>query len=221
MSVAREDSEKVDRLAHADPGVSIFLRPIAPPAPWSRRLCGITASWIARWWGNEESPGIFPFVAFWGGLAQFLAGLKGYPARDTLITVINVLWDSFWMSAGLLCLLVRRTDVFTWSGALASAARDLVLCGVMTTLAIGSTIACCLFAYGPGVSTGMYVAAYFWIVSAILAWWRVTVYLVEEAYGQAFMRYFPVFRTSTEKRKPLVVPGFGEPGVRRGMPGIV
>lgn len=111
MSLEVEDRDKIDRLTRVDPGVTIFLRPIAPPAALG--LAGfagstwITASWIAGWWGNEKSPGIFfPFVAFWGGLAQFLAGLKGYPARDTLVTVVNVLWGSFWMSAGLLWFLI-------------------------------------------------------------------------------------------------------------------
>lgn len=105
--------------------------------------------------------------------------------------------------------------------AFASAARDLVLCGTLVTLAIGSTIACCLFAYGGGVSVGMYVAAYFFIISAILAWWRVTVYLCEEAYGKSGVKFLPIFRTSMEKGKPLLVPGVGEPGVKRGMPGVV
>lgn len=93
---------------------------------------------------------------------------------------------------------------------------------MLTTLAIGSTIACCLFSYGSGVGTGLKVAAYFWIVSAILAWWRVTVYLMEEAYGESgIVRLFPVFRTPQEKRQPLLVPGLGEPGVKRGMPGVI
>lgn len=105
--------------------------------------------------------------------------------------------------------------------AVASTARDIVLCGVLTTLAIGSTIACCMFAYGGGVATGMKVAAYFWIISSILAWWRVTAYLVEEAYGQgAFVKLFPIIRTRIESRRPLMAPGFGEPGVKRGMPGL-
>lgn len=54
------------------PDVQIFLRPIAPPAALG--LAGfagstwITASYIADWWGNEESPTIFfPFVAIFGG----------------------------------------------------------------------------------------------------------------------------------------------------------
>lgn len=68
----------------------------------------------------------------------------------------------------------------------------------------------------------MKVAAYFWIISAILGWWRVTVYLIEEAFGQhPFTKFFPIFRTKTENHRPLLAPGLGEPGVKRGMPGLV
>lgn len=111
MALRPDDVEKLDRITHNDPGVTIFLRPIAPPAALG--LAGfagstwITASWIAGWWGSPDSPTVFfPFVAFWGGLAQFIAGLKGFPARDTLVTIVNVLWGSFWMSAGLLWFMV-------------------------------------------------------------------------------------------------------------------
>lgn len=92
---------------------------------------------------------------------------------------------------------------------------------VLFFLACGSTIACCLFAYGQqSVERGMKAAAYFWIVSAIIAWWRVTVYLLEEAFGPSIAKFAPIFRFPTEKKKPLLVPGMGEPGVRRGMPGL-
>jgi succinate-acetate transporter protein len=111
MALRADNHEKIERLLERDPSVTIFLRPIAAPAALG--LAGfagstwITATWIARWWGDESSPTIFfPFVAFWGGLGQFNAGLFGYAARDTLITVIHVLWGSFWMSVGLLYLLV-------------------------------------------------------------------------------------------------------------------
>lgn len=69
----------------------------------------------------------------------------------------------------------------------------------------------------------MKAAAYFWIVSAILAWWRVTVYLVEEAFGanSRILKFFPIFRTPVEKKRPLLAPGLGEPGVKRGMPGVI
>ena len=43
-----------------------------------------------------------PFVGLFGGLAQFIAGLYGFKARDTLVTVINTMWGSFWISIGIL-----------------------------------------------------------------------------------------------------------------------
>jgi uncharacterized protein len=102
---------------------------------------------------------------------------------------------------------------FTWGGAAAATARDLVLSGCLTSLAIGSTIACCLFA-GNGESeslrSGIKAAAYFWMLSALLAWWRVIVYLLEEAYGRKVMSYFPVFRTAREKNAAHIIPGLGK-----------
>ena len=58
------------------------------------------------------------------------------------------------------------------------------------------------------------------MLSAALAWWRMTAYLVEEAFGQnhAVMKSFPIFRTPIEWRQPRRMPGFGEPGVKRGVP---
>ena len=56
--------------------------------------------------------------------------------------------------------------------------------------------------------------------SAALAWWRTTVYLIEEAYGpnHVITKFFPIWRLPTEKEAPLVIPGLGEPGVKRGVP---
>src|SRR4051794_18516190 len=63
----------------------------------------ITSSYVANWWGNAESPTIFfPCVGTFGGLAQFIAGFFGFKARDTLVTVINTLWGSFWLAIGIL-----------------------------------------------------------------------------------------------------------------------
>lgn len=43
--------------------------------------------------------------------------------------------------------------VFTWSGAIAATARVIVLSICLFSLAIGSMIACCLFAYNGGSGT--------------------------------------------------------------------
>ncbi|KAK8061519.1 hypothetical protein PG994_007885 [Apiospora phragmitis] len=214
----------------------------------------IVASYIANWRGNAESPIIFfPFVGIFGGLAQFIAVLYGFQARDTLVTVINIMWGSFWMAIGILYAFVAAKAlephqvhtqfpelaiwfvvlcVFTWSCTLAATARDMVLTACLFSLAVGSTIACCMFAYNGGtgsasgdglhggVTRGMKAASYFWMLSALLAWLRVTVYLVEEVYGptHAITRFFPIGRTPLEKRAPYVIPGLGEPGVKRGVP---
>lgn len=93
MALNLDQNKKRDDILDQKPGIQIFLQPIAPPAALG--LAGfagstwITSSYIANWWGNAESPTIFfPFVGIFGGLAQFIAGLYGFKARDTLVTVI-------------------------------------------------------------------------------------------------------------------------------------
>lgn len=88
-----EAAKDFDETSKKEPGVQIFLRPIAPPAALG--LAGfagstfITSSWIASWWGGPESPLVFfPFVGLFGGVAQFIAALFGFLARDTLVTVM-------------------------------------------------------------------------------------------------------------------------------------
>lgn len=67
---------------------------------------------------------------------------------------------------------------FTWSGAICAPARDLALTATLVLLAIGSTIALgSWFQYGEeGVRAGIKAAGYFFIASAVAAWYRVTVY---------------------------------------------
>ncbi|KAF2100253.1 hypothetical protein NA57DRAFT_73863 [Rhizodiscina lignyota] len=255
-----ESEQKFQQVLENPPSVQIFLKPIAPPAALG--LAGfagstfITSSWIANWWGTPTSPTIFfPFVGIFGGLAQFIAGIHGFQARDTLVTVINTMWGSFWIAIGILYGFVAAGSIpphsihthfpelaawfivltlFTWSCALASTARDLVLMVCLFSLSIGCTIACCLLAYNGGanpasgsgdgltgsVTNGIKAASYFWMLSSLCAWWRVTVYLVEEAYGSnsRITRFFPLVRSPVEKRAPFVIPGLGEPGVKRGVP---
>lgn len=103
----QEDDHEIDKILSQTPGIQIFLQPIAPPAALG--LAGfagstwITSSYIANWWGNPDSPTIFfPFVGIFGGVAQFIAGIYGFRARDTLVTIINTMWGSFWISIGIL-----------------------------------------------------------------------------------------------------------------------
>src|SRR5919202_1390393 len=88
-----------------------FLQPIA--APSTLGLYGfagstfIVAANLAHWYGTPETPlFLFEFAAFFGGLAQFLAGMWAYRARDGLATAMHGMWGAFWMAYGLLFLLV-------------------------------------------------------------------------------------------------------------------
>lgn len=117
MSIDTAQEDKIDRILNDVPNVTIFLRPIAAPAALG--LAGfagatwISSTWVANWWGSSHSTSvIFPFLTFFGGLAQFIAGMYGFQARDVLITVIHGMWGSFWMSLGLVYLLVVSSLVF-------------------------------------------------------------------------------------------------------------
>src|SRR5436190_23519200 len=85
----------------------IFLQPIAAPSILG--LFGfatatmMVAAWLAGWYGSPASPTfLFPFAAMFGGLAQFLAGMWAYRARDPVATAMHGAWGSFWLAYGLL-----------------------------------------------------------------------------------------------------------------------
>jgi succinate-acetate transporter protein len=89
----------------------VMLQPIAAPSILG--LFGfagatfIVAAHLAGWYGSAESPAfLFPFAAMFGGLAQFLAGMWAFKARDGIATAMHGMWGSFWLAYGILNLLV-------------------------------------------------------------------------------------------------------------------
>jgi succinate-acetate transporter protein len=51
---------------------------------------------LAGWYGDNNSSIYFaPFAAVFGGVAQFLAGMWAYKARETLATAMHGMWGSF------------------------------------------------------------------------------------------------------------------------------
>ena len=116
---------------------------------------------MAGWYGGPHTElYLFPFAAFFGGLAQFLAGMWSYHARDGLATAMHGMWGSFWMAYGVLNLLfatgtlVKPAGSFpafafwfiplaaiTWAGCEAAAAVNRSLMLVVLFLAAGSTAA--------------------------------------------------------------------------------
>ena len=143
----------------------ILLTPVAAPSILGLfGFAGATfmvASLLAGWWGNPvlSAPVLAPFVLVFGGLAQLLASMWAYRARDAVATAMHGTWGSFWLAYGLLILLVTAgvlpvtapfsvafgfwfivAAVVTLFGALAALADNLGLFVVLGLLAAGSAL---------------------------------------------------------------------------------
>src|SRR5919197_4049205 len=119
----------------------------------------VIATVMARWYGGPHSTSfLVPFVAVFGGVAQFLAGMWAYAADDALATAMLGTWGSFWMGYGLLnglfvwgkltapagafpelAFWLVAVAAITWIGAVAATQASAVLVGVFGTFAIAST----------------------------------------------------------------------------------
>jgi uncharacterized protein len=220
----------------------VILQPIAAPSVLG--LFGfagatfIVASNLAGWWGNTASPGyLFPFAAFFGGLAQFTAGMWAYRARDAVATAMHGMWGSFWLAYGLLQLLVvtgvlaagETLDhalgfwfwalcAITFSGMLGALAEgNLGVTVVLGTLAAGSGLA------GIGLltasTTTTHAAGVVFVISAGCAWYVATAMMLKAAAGQIVL---PLFKRDRESNVPRSRPSravqleWGEPGVKQG-----
>jgi uncharacterized protein len=87
-------------------GTRVVLQPIAAPSVLG--LCGfvgatVVAAHMAGWYGSDKSAlYLFPFAAMFGGLAQFLAWMWAYRARDAVATAMHGMWGAFWLAYGIL-----------------------------------------------------------------------------------------------------------------------
>jgi succinate-acetate transporter protein len=233
--MAFEESERFSPEA-ANPQPRVFLQPIAAPSILGLYgFAGATfmvAAHMAHWFGSDQSTLLLvPFAAFFGGLAQFLAGMWAYKARDGLATAMHGMWGAFWMAYGLLAWILSSGRVIpptgtmfpelgywfivlaaiTWVGSAAAAAENKALVTVLTFLAAGSTIAAIGFLIG---QDGLLVlSGYLFIISAIAAWYTASALMLYECYGR---EVWSVGKTAHARQMPAVTPGIGEPGVIRG-----
>ncbi len=216
-------------------GVSIFLQPIAPPYILGLYAfaggAAVVGTTIAGWYGPPAvALTAWPFVAAFGGLAQFAAALWGFRARNALATAIFGLWGSLWLAYGLLewlfaaSVLAQPADgivpemgvwfmVVAWVtvvGAYAATASSWML---TATLAL-ATVAMAVAAAGEfGVALLLPAAGALLVATAVLAWYTASALLLESTFQREVL---PIFPTAIARQAPVVQPGHGEPGVRRG-----
>ncbi len=228
----RQSTENV----YEHPNTQISLQPIAAPSILGLYgFAGATfmvAANMAHWFGGPNSNMVlWPFAAFFGGLAQFLAGMWAFKARDGLATAMHGMWGSFWMAFGTLWMLVAAGKVtipangaafpelgywfivlaaITWAGTAAAASEASALVAVLGFLAAGST--CAAIGELRGAEAMRVLAGWLFIVSAIIAWYTATALMINSASGKKVL-------SLGIKRKPTssdIELGFGEPGILRG-----
>src|ERR671934_50384 len=221
----------------------VFLQPIAAPSILG--LAGfagatfIVASNLAGWWGTPQSPlALAPFAAMFGGLAQFMAGMWAYKARDAIATLAHGTWGSFWLAYLILNILVgahvvtqptpwfHNPEVGFWFFALAvttgiaavaALAESFGLVAVLSTLAAGSGILAGAFIYGSHGWTE--VAGWVFVFSAGFAWYMVAAMTLAAATGRTVLPLFKYKWTANvpgRRSTKAIELEWAEPGVKMG-----
>jgi len=224
----------VDYVENGTPA-RIYLQPIAAPSILGLYgFAGATfmvAANMAHWYGTPGSAVyLAPFAAVFGGLAQFMAGMWAFRARDGVATAMHGMWGSFWIAYGILQMLFLSGKiaeptgpfmelgywfailaVITWSGAYAASAENKGLVTLLSFLAAGSTTA----AIGEMTATEglMVLSGYLFMIAAVCAWYTATALMVNEAQGREVWK---VGKSRHVRQMPPVSIGIGEPGVIRG-----
>jgi len=214
----------------------IVLTPIAAPSILG--LFGLFAatlimgSNLAGWWGSTASlPGVATYALVLGGLAQFLAGMWAYRARDAIATAMHGTWGAFWIAWGLSQLLIasgalpaatRPKDVafgfwfitlalITGSIALAALGDHLGLFLLLGALATGSGF----LAAGEigGISWCEHLAGWLFVAAAGVAWYVATAMMLEYTTGRVILPLGTYQAGANAPGRKIVLPQAYEAGL--------
>lgn len=215
--------------------VDVVLQPIAAPSILGLfALAGTTfivAAQMAGWYGIQGTEMyLMPFVVFFGGLAQFLAGMWAYKARDGLATAVHGMWGSFWMAYGLLWLLFATGTLpipvgafpalgfwfialswITLMTTIAALAVNGTLVGTLLFLTAGAAFAAAGQISGTPVVTQ--IGGWLFVFSSFFAWYTASALLLKSTFGRWIL---PVGVAGRARQAPDVAVGIGEPGVTHG-----
>ena len=210
----------------------IFLQPIAAPSilglfAFAAAMFVVSIN-LAGWYGGKNSEMyVIPFVAAFGGLAQLLAGMWAYRARDALATALHGMWGSFWMGYGLLYFffatgLLSATShqffipmgywfvtlaVITGTLAIAATMQNVALAITLSLLAVGSAIGA--IGFFSGLTNVLSAAGWVLLFSSLGAWYTASGLLLESVFGHSVL---PL----GHRHAPAVESGAGEPAVIHG-----
>lgn len=219
----------------------VMLQPIAAPSILGLfGLAGATfivAAHLAGWYGTVESPAfLFPFAAMFGGLAQFLAGMWAFKARDGVATAMHGMWGSFWLAYGLLNLLVAvgvyavpagsfpelgfwfvALAAITALGAAASIVESLGLFATLSSLALGAAFLA--VHYLTGIHWWEVAGGWILIGSAAAATYTAGAMMLESAWGRVVLPLGKIEKEANVPGNRVTLPiqyEHAEPGIRMG-----
>jgi succinate-acetate transporter protein len=216
-------------------GARVFLQPIAAPSILGlfafATATFVVASNLAGWYGGmNRTDQIFvvPLVGL-AGLAQLLAGMWCYRARDGLGTAIHSMWGSFWIAYSLLLVFssagtipaIPQTGTFVPLGYWFLPVAIVTLIGSVAALRVNVATSAFLLVLAaaaaievPGFFLGrdwiIQIGGYAFLLSAVAATYTATGLLTHSLFG----REVPPLG-SLAKRPSLAI-GVGEPGVMVG-----
>jgi uncharacterized protein len=221
----------------------VFLQPIAAPSilglyGFAVATFMVTAN-LVGWYGTGTSPLlIFPFATAAGGIAQGVAAILAYKARDGLATAVHGIWAAFWLGYGFLNFMIALKLVpapaphaavpelgywfytlaaVTLVGMIASLSESLAITSVLAPLWVG--VAFLGIFYTVGGSGWEKVGGYVTMASAVTAFYTASALMLASTFGRVVL---PLGKY----RKEANVPGgrstypiqfeLGEPGVKQG-----
>jgi succinate-acetate transporter protein len=224
----------------------VFLQPIAAPSILG--LFGLATAllmvgaWMAGWYGTRATPLIlYPFVMTAGGLAQFLAGMWSYRARDGLATAVHGIWGAFWLGFGLFFMMFGAGAlpavlapaigmgspgfafwfialcVITGICALAALAENMGMALTLTILTLGSGFAAAGFFAGS--VWPLRVAGWMFVISAVVAMYTAGAMLLESTFGRTVLptgRYRAAANIPGRRMTRPLEYRYGQPGVKIG-----
>ncbi len=221
----------------------VFLQPIAAPSilglyGFACATFMVTAYQVG-WYGGPGSPLlIFPFATAAGGIAQGVAAILAYKARDGLATAIHGIWAAFWLGYGFLNFMIALKLVpapaphaavpelgywffvlaaVTFVGMIAALGESLAIASVLGLLWVGVGLLGVF--YTVGGSGWEKVGGYVTMASAFVAFYTASAMMLASTFGRVIL---PLGKY----RKDANVPGaqqtypiqfeLGEPGVKQG-----
>jgi succinate-acetate transporter protein len=224
----------------------VFLQPIAAPSILGlfglATALAMVGSWQAGWYGGTATPLVlFPFVLFFGGLAQLLAGMWSYRARDGVATAVHGMWGSLWLAFGLLFLLVAA-GAFPAAVALSPGVANtgfafwfIMLCVITGLCAfaalaqnMGMALTLMVLAVGAGFTAAGFWAGSLWatrvggwlfVASAVLALYAAASLMFENSFGRTVLptgKFRNMANMRGRRGSRLMEYAHGQPGVKIG-----